>query len=111
MLTPQPVIPLDRLLKSARENLCLAHQWGSSGRVNSEWISLQLKYLAQAETFIELCEVLDCGNIGGFGEGQPEHHGRNLYLRWLWLYEKYVGSPKDAEGQYTHVQLNKAYRT
>ena len=72
-----------RLLKKSKEDLEQIVQWGHS-------YDYQLKYSIRAEVLVELAEVLDCGSIGGFGNGASTGISpATLFHRWLWLSQKY----------------------
>lgn len=73
------------LLKEAKDHLLQFVQWQKVSEI--EWSSNATVYLAKADAMIELAEVIDCGQTGGYGYKEPIN--LSLFGRWNWLRKKY----------------------
>jgi acyl-CoA-binding protein len=70
------------ILNHIKEHLASMKQWADSKNYDYAYQSQ-----AKAESLIELLEVNDCGQMGGFDKNQPHTH--NLKDRYKWLLGKY----------------------
>ena len=59
------------LLYELIHNLHMVEQWDKPGN-DYDYRSTNMKYLAQTEYVLELLEVMECGSIGGFANGQVD---------------------------------------
>ena len=73
------------ILKNIEHHLKLIDQWVQGAITNYGHAQ---KYQNKAEALIELLEVHDCGQVGGFDRGQPHSHELNLMDRYNWLKNK-----------------------
>lgn len=102
-------LTFERLILKAGEHLSDACMWSFDN------ISEQYEYFVKAKSIIELVETLDCGSIGGYDKDQQKFGFKkygNLVSRWLWLFNKFVGtnykikiSVKTVEEILSHYEL------
>ncbi len=59
----------------------------------------QHEHYVAAETLIEVVETLDCGSVGGFGDGQDKMANYSLFERWDYLVKKYWPKGLKAKGE------------
>ena len=88
-------VPYETVLRNIDDCFRRANQWR---RQKGDEYSVELsgwvyKYLAKAEALIELLEVLNCTQVGGFDyvgklgqEDHPKYYG-DLQKRYRWLKE------------------------
>lgn len=73
------------ILNRIGHELGLVAQWSE----RPAWGQQMVGHHHKAEALIQLLEVFDCGQIGGFDKGQSRAQMRSLFDRWDWLYRKY----------------------
>jgi hypothetical protein len=71
------------ILELANENYKQAFAW-SKPAAGSGYYSTSLNRLTHAEAQIEVLEIFNCGQVGGFDRGQEAKH-RTLKGRLAWL--------------------------
>jgi hypothetical protein len=81
--TAAPPIAREVILNRIGDEFGMVIQWA---RCPGTWSRAAGAY-EMAKCLIEILEVEDCGQVGGFDKDQPPP--RRLFDRWDWLFRKY----------------------
>ena len=89
LVMPDRLTVLNRIIT----DLACAESWKRSS-FKTDWANCVAEYYIKALSLIELLEVHDCGQMGGFDKGADVTVGRNLVTRTHWLLNKYKQAPQ-----------------
>lgn len=78
--------PHPAIVEAIEEELGAVNAWVKG----NSW-EMVFKCVMRLEGLVELLEVLDCGQVGGFGDNQPDDD--DILVRAGWLIKKYTPIP------------------